>query len=296
MTAPLIFDLDLLNRRRTRVAAMAASHDFLLERVADDFLERLSIVRRAFPLAADVGAHHGLLGRRLTQLPELASSIESLTSVEPTAALLAQCAAPRLQADLETLPLAEASHDLIVSGLSLHLVNDLPGALIQINRALKPDGLFLGALLGGATLTELRQAWLIAETEITGGASPRVAPFADVRDLGSLVQRAGFALPVVDSDIVSVTYADPVALMREVKAMGASNMLLDRRRAPVTRPLLLRAAEIYAERFALPNGRIPATFEILTITAWRPDPTQPKPLKPGSAQVSLKDVLGPDRK
>lgn len=287
MSAPQIFDLELLNRRRTRVAETAASHDFLLDRVAEDLIDRLALVQRKFPLALDLGAHHGPLGRRLRST----SGIEVMTALEPNAALLAQCPSPKLQANLETLPLAEASLDLIVSGLTLQWLNDLPGTLIQICRALKPDGLFLGALLGGATLTELRQAWLIAETEVTGGASPRVAPFADVRDLGGLVQRAGFALPVVDSDVVSVTYADPYALMRELKSMGASNMLVDRRRAPVTRGLLLRAAEVYTERFALPNGRIPATFEILTITAWRPDPSQPKALKPGSAKVSLTDVL-----
>jgi NADH dehydrogenase [ubiquinone] 1 alpha subcomplex assembly factor 5 len=287
MSAPNIFDLDLLDQRRTRAAAAAASHDFLLDRVANDLTDRLALIQRRFPQALDLGAHHGLLGTRL----RLTAGIEVFTALEPNALLLAQCPPPKLQASLEELPLAEASLDLIVSGLSLQWVNDLPGALIQINRALKPDGLFLGALLGGATLHELRQAWLMAETEVTGGASPRVAPFADVRDLGTLVQRAGFALPVVDSDTVSVTYADPLSLMREIKAMGASNMLTDRRRAPVTRRLLLRAAEIYAERFALPNGRIPATFEILTITAWRPDPSQPKALKPGSASVSLADVL-----
>lgn len=292
MSAPKIFDLELLDRRRTRAAPSAASHDFLLDRVADDLIDRLALIQRKFPLALDLGAHHGLLGGRLRST----SGIESLTALEPNASLLAQCAPPKIQASLEAPALPEASLDLIVSGLALQWVNDLPGALIQINRALKPDGLFLGALLGGATLNELRQAWLIAETEVTGGASPRVAPFADVRDLGTLVQRAGFALPVVDSDTVSVTYADPLSLMREIKAMGASNMLADRRRVPVTRRLLLRAAEIYAERFALPNGRIPATFEILTITAWRPDPSQPKALKPGSATVSLKDVLEPRSK
>ena len=287
MSAPKIFDPDLLDRHRTRAAPSAASHDFLLDRVASDLTDRLALIQRKFPQALDLGAHHGLLGTRL----RTTSGIEVFTALEPNASLLTQCPPPKVQASLEALPLAEASLDLIVSGLALQLVNDLPGALIQINRALKPDGLFLGALLGGATLNELRQAWLMAETEVTGGASPRVAPFADVRDLGTLVQRAGFALPVVDSDTVSVTYADPLSLMREIKAMGASNMLTDRRRAPVTRRLLVRAAEVYAERFALPNGRIPATFEILTITAWRPDPSQPKALKPGSATVSLADVL-----
>ena len=181
----------------------------------------------------------------------------------------------------------------MVSGLSLQLVNDLPGALIQINRALKPDGLLLAALLAGETLKELREAWLLAEDEMLGGASPRVAPFTDVRELGRLLQRAGFALPVADSDLVRVTYASPLALMREIKAMGASNMLTERRRIPVTRGLLFRAAEIYQRKFGQPDGRIPATFEIITLTGWVPHESQQKPLSPGSAQVRLADVLKP---
>jgi NADH dehydrogenase [ubiquinone] 1 alpha subcomplex assembly factor 5 len=163
---------------------------------------------------------------------------------------------------------------------------------VQMRRALRPDGLLLAALLGGATLHELRDAWLTAEAEISGGASPRVAPFADVRDLGGLLQRAGFALPVVDSETVTVTYADPLSLMREIKAMGASNMLASRRRQPVTRGLVLRAAEIYTDRFGAADGRVPATFEIITLTAWAPDESQPKPLQPGSAQTRLADALG----
>ena len=195
-------------------------------------------------------------------------------------------------ADDEHLPFGEASLDLAVSGLSLQLVNDVPGALVQLRRALKPDGLLLAALLGGETLKELREAWLIAEEEISGGASPRVAPFGDVRELGALLQRAGFALPVADSDVVRVTYASPLALMHELRAMAASNMLVERRRVPVTRRLLMRAAEVYAERFALPDGRIPATFEIITLTAWVPHESQQKPLAPGSAKLRLADALG----
>ena len=182
--------------------------------------------------------------------------------------------------------------DLVVTALSLQLVNDIPGTLAQIRRALKPDGLMLAALLGGETLKELRQSWLVAEEEICGGASLRVAPFADVRDLGGLLQRAGFALPVADSDVVRVTYATPLALMQELRGMGASNMMSERRRVPVTRRLLLRAAEVYVERFALPDGRVPATFEIITLTAWAPHESQQKPLKPGSAQMRLAEALG----
>lgn len=283
-----IFDRTLLAERRDRASARAGEHDFLLARVADDIAERLAIVRRTFPRAANIGAHHGLVSRRIEGL----AGIENIVDMDSAAALLTQAPGLRVVADEDALPFSDHSLDLVVSGLSLQLVNDLPGALIQIRRALKPDGLLLAALLGGATLKELREAWLAAEAEISGGASPRVAPFADVRDMGGLLQRAGFALPVVDSETVTVTYSDPFALMRELKAMGASNMLTARRRVPVSRRLLLRAAEIYTERFAKVDGRVPATFEILTLTAWAPDPSQPKPLRPGSAQARLADVLG----
>ncbi len=285
---PQIFDRALLLRRRERSAPLAGAHDFLLSRVSDDIAERLAIIRRSFPLAANIGAHHGLLSRRISGL----AGIERIIDVERSGALLGQCDRLRVEADEEALPFAPASLDLVVSGLALHLVNDLPGALVQIRRALKPDGLLLASVLGGETLRELREAWLLAETEVAGGVSPRVAPFADVRDLGALLQRAGFALPVVDSEIVTVTYASPLALMRELKAMGASNMLSSRRRRPVTRRLLERATEIYADRFANADGRVPATFEILTLTAWAPDESQPKPLRPGSAQTRLADALG----
>lgn len=279
--------------RRDRAAGAAGDHDFLLRRVADDLSERLAIVRRDFPLGLDLGSHHGVLGRQLGASP----NVGRLVSLDPSSRMLAQAPSTRVQGRLDALPFAPASFDLVTSGLSLHLVDDLPGALFQIRHVLKPDGLFLAAVLGGQTLKELREAWLFAEDELLGGASPRVAPFADVRDLGGLLQRAGFALPVVDSDTVAVTYASPLALMADIKGMGASNMLLDRRRVPVTRGLLVRAAEIYVERFGLEGGRVPATFEILTLTAWAPHESQPKPLKPGSATSRLADALGvPERK
>jgi SAM-dependent methyltransferase len=288
-----IFDRALLTARRNRAATSAGAHDFLLQRVADDLDERLAIVARTFPMALDLGSHHGVLARRIGASPRVGCMISS----DPAESLLAQAPAPRVAADPEALPFAPASLDLVVSGLALHLVDDLPGTLVQVCRALKPDGLMLAAVLGGETLRELREAWLLAEDEVLGGASPRVAPFADVRDLGSLLQRAGFALPVVDSDLVVVTYADPLSLMREIKAMGASNMLVERRRVPVTRRLLLRAAEIYADRFARADGRVPATFEILTLTAWAPHASQQQPLRPGSAKARLADALGvPERK
>ncbi len=290
--APRIFDRKSIRTRRDRVSRATGGSslpDFLLERVAEDFAERLSLVRRNFPVAVSLGAYHGLLAERLRALP----SIGTIIDVEPSLASLGRARGLKVVADDEALPFAAESLDLVVSGLSLHLVNDLPGALIQIGRALKPDGLFLGALLGGETLKELREAWILAEDELLGGASPRVAPFADVRELGGLLQRAGFALPVADNDVIEVTYASPLALMQEIKAMAASNPLTERRRTPVTRGLLLRAAEIYQERFGRPGGRVPASFEIVTLTGWAPHESQQKPLRPGAAEVSLKDVLKP---
>ena len=287
--APLIFDRALLRRRRQRAASAPLPHpDFLLDRVAHDFADRLSVVKRQFPLALNLGFQTQSLSKVLRPLAQIGSIVEADAVPSPAERASAQ----HIVADDDALPFAEQTFDLAVSGLSLHLVNDLPGALIQIRRCLKPDGLMLAALLGGQTLHELRQAWLIAEEELTGGVSPRVAPFADVRDLGRLLQRAGFALPVADTDVVHVTYASPFGLMAEIKAMGASNMLCERRRVPVTRGLLMRAAQIYAERFGLADGRIPATFEIITLTAWVPHESQPKPLQPGSAQMRLVTALG----
>lgn len=286
--APQIFDNVLMRRRRDRYADGASAHDFLLRRVADDFAERLSIVRRTFAAAFNAGAYHGIVSHILRQR----ANLPSIVNVEVSSKMLAQYEGPSIEAEVEILPLVPESADLIVSGLSWQLVNDVPGILAQARRALKPDGLLLAAVLGGETLKELREAWLLAETEILGGASPRVAPFADIRDLGALLQRAGFALPVADSDVFQVTYESPIALMKDLQAMAASNMLVERRRVPVTRRLLFRAAEIYSERYALADGRIPATFEIITLTAWVPHESQQKPLKPGSATARLADALG----
>lgn len=287
--APLApYDRGLLRARRRRAADFARAHDFLLQRVAEDLADRLSIIQRRFEVAANIGAHHGVLSQRLRSLKNVGWMID----MDSVGELLAACEGPRVLADEEALPFGAETLDLAVSGLALQHVNDLPGTLVQIRRALKPDGLLLASLLGGGTLAELGAAWLAAEAEITGGASPRVAPSIDLRDLGSLLQRAGFALPVVDSDVVQVAYASPLALMRDIKAMGASNVLTARRRTLTRRDVLARAAQIYQERHAREDGRVLATFEILTITAWAPDPSQQKPLKPGSAAMRLADALG----
>jgi SAM-dependent methyltransferase len=283
-----IFDRELMVRRRDRFAAVATEHDFLLERVADDLMQRLAFIRRRFPVAVNLGAYHGVVGRHLR-----ASGVADMViDVELSKRLVERCARPSVRADEELLPFRAASLDLVVSGLALHLVNDLPGALAQIRRALKPDGLLLAALLGGRTLYELREAFVLAEAEHDSGASPHVAPFADVRDLGGLLQRAQLALPVADSDCIVVHYSDPFALMHELQAMGASNMLRERRRRPMRRRTLLRAAQIYAERRARPDGRIPATFEIVTATGWAPHENQQQPLQPGSGRRRLADALG----
>src|SRR6185295_8250415 len=285
---PLIFDRALLRQRRQRAATAASRHEYLIAQAAQDLIERLAIVRRRFPVAVNLGAHHGLLGAGLQALP----GIEVVVQMEAAGGLLRQCSGLRVQADEEALPFRSRSLDLVVSALALQLVNDLPGTLLQIRHALKPDGLLLAAMLGGATLHELRTAFFLAEEEIEGGASPRVAPFADVRDLGALLLRAGFALPVADTQTVTVTYPDALALMRELKAMGAGNVLRARRRRPLRRATLLRAVEHYADRFGLPNGRVPATFEVVTLTGWAPHESQQQPLRPGTAAVRLAEALG----
>jgi SAM-dependent methyltransferase len=219
--------------------------------------------------------------------------VETLFHADRTQDFLRQVPSPRLAvvAEAEMLPFALHSFDLVLSNLDLHWANDLPGALLQLRRALKPDGLLLAALLGGATLAELRRALLEAELAQEQGVSPRVSPFADARDLGALAQRAGFALPVVDSDTIEVTYPDAFALMRDLRAMGETNAVTERRRGFTRRATLLRAAAAYAELFGRPDGRIPATFEVITLTAWAPDESQPKPLRRGSAVARLAAAL-----
>jgi SAM-dependent methyltransferase len=220
--------------------------------------------------------------------------VAHLTQCDLSPAMARRAAAngwPTLAADEEALPFAPASFDLALSALGLHWVNDLPGALLQLRGCLKPDGLFLGAMLGGDSLHELRVALMEAETEVAGGLSPRVSPFAEVRDCGGLLQRAGFALPVVDSDTITVTYADPLALMRELRGMGEANANRERLRGGTRAGVFARAAERYAERYAGPDGRIPLTFQVLYLTAWAPHESQPQPLRPGSARTRLADAL-----
>jgi SAM-dependent methyltransferase len=285
MSAPLVFDRALVRRRLAR-AMRRGYADFLLRRAIEDLDERLGTVLRRFPLAADIATPTPLLAERLGASERIGDVIR----IAPVAELPGS--GLTLVGDAEALPFAPERFDLAVSLLALHSVNDLPGALIQIRRALKPDGLFVGCLLGGATLSELRQAFTEAEAEKEGGVSPRVAPFADVRDLGGLLQRAGFALPVTDIEPLTVRYPDPFALFRDLRAMGLTNALAARRRTPLRRATLMRAAELYAQRFADPDGRLRATFELAWLSGWAPHASQQRPLAPGSAKTRLADALG----
>jgi SAM-dependent methyltransferase len=279
----LIFDRALLRARRRRAETLGAE-TFLLERVAEDLADRIAVVNRRFAFAADIGSPGDIIVKALCDRHLVDSVVHMGTDVFFDNFT-------QVIADEEALPLADGVLDIAVSALSLHHVNDLPGALLQIRRALKPDGLFLAALLGGETLTELRQAFTQAEAEIDGGASPRVAPFADLRDLGALLQRAGFALPVADVDRVVVRYSNAFALMQDLRRMGATNALRERRRKPLRRKTLLRMSEIYGERFADPDGRVRATFDIVWLSGWSPHESQQKPLMPGSAARRLADAL-----
>jgi SAM-dependent methyltransferase len=288
---PLLFDRALHRRRLDRAAPTFPVAGFLKARAAEDAVARLETIMRNFEVAVDLGARDGVLARALASSPAR-ERVGLLIETDLSAAMLAGRAGPRIVADEERLPFAEESLNLVVSALSLHWTNDLPGALIQIRRALKPDGLFLGFLFGGATLTELRQSLMQAEAELSGGAGPRVSPFADLQDAAGLLQRAGFALPVADIDQVRVTYAHPLELIGDLRAMGESNVLLERARRPLARAVLARACEIYAERFPAEGGRVSATFEILTLTGWAPHESQQKPLRPGSAKMRLADALG----
>jgi len=283
---PLLFDRPLLRAHRRR-ARVLGPETFLLDRAAADLGERLSVVLRRFDVAVDLGTPTDAV-RDI-----LAASGKAGTIVAATADIAnAGSAFLRVAADEEALPFADASLDLVVSVLALQFVNDLPGTLIQIRRALKPDGLFMAALIGGESLAELRSAFAEAESEVEGGISPHVLPFADVRELGALLQRAGFALPVVDSERLVVRYDSAFTLMQDLRRMGAGNILFERRRTPLKRQTLERMATIYAERFADADGRLRAGFEMIWLSGWAPHGSQQKPLKPGSAAQRLADALG----
>lgn len=283
-----IFEQTLLDvRRRRALARPLEGSDFLLRTAVDDLLDRLAVVKREFAIAIDLATPLPLLADRLSSLAQVGMVVRLDRLVETVS-----FTGIGLVGDPVLLPFRDGSLDLVASALALHWVTDLPGCLAQIQRALKPDGLFIANLLGGETLHELRESFTIAEAELTGGASPRVAPFAELREIGALLQRTGFALPVVDQDRVTVRYADALALMRDLRAMGATNALVERVRTPLRRDVLMRAAAIYAERFSDTDGRIRATFDIVSLSGWAPHESQQKPLRPGSAKARLADALG----
>jgi SAM-dependent methyltransferase len=286
-SSPVIIDRALLRARGRRALALGPS-GFLADRVAEDMADRLAAVLRSFPYGLDLGTPTDALRRALAGSRKVGSIIVANALAETQAGRAGLAVA----ADEEALPFRDGALDLVVSGLALHFVNDLPGTLVQIRRVLKPDGLFMAALFGGDTLTELRASFAAAEAEMEDGISPRVLPFADLRDLGSLLQRAGFALPVTDVDRLTVRYPSPLALMHELRRMGATNPLIDRSRRPLRRATLARMLEIYAQRFADPDQRIRATFEIVFLSGWAPHESQQQPLAPGSARARLADALG----
>lgn len=279
---PAIFDARRRAARLARSERLFATADFLHDRAAENAVNSLEVILRDFPDVVDLSAHPGPFARRLAT-----SDAANRVGVAASFADTNLRAAPGEQ----HLPLADQSQDLIVSLMSLHWANDLPGALAQIRRALKPDGLFMGTLLGAATLKEMRDALTQAELEVRGGAQARVSPFADGFDGAALLQRAGFALPVSDVDRVTVRYPDLLALVRDLRAMGETNVLAGEVR-PLTRTITARAAQIYAERYAEADGRIRVTFEIIHLAGWAPHENQQKPLARGSAQVRLADALG----
>jgi SAM-dependent methyltransferase len=280
--SPIVFDRSLHRRRRLRATTLPPA-DFLLDHVAGELADRLGMVLRRFDIAVDLGTPGDAVRASLRKLDAVGTIVG--------ADVIAR-GKPFVVADEEALPFRDTSLDLVVSGLALHFANDVPGVLAQIRRALKPDGLFVAALFGGETLIELRQAFAEAESEIDGGVSPRVAPFADLRQLGALLQRAGFALPVIDVERVIARYDSAFALMHDLRRMGATNPLVARRRVPLRRKTLMRMAEIYARRFADGDGRIRASFDVVWLSGWAPHPDQQQPLRPGSAKLRLAEALG----
>jgi len=286
-----IFDRRVVRHHRDRAAARLSDHDFLFREVADRLADRLADINRTFGRAVELGARAGILRDAISAGGKIATLIETSLSA-------AHGRDNRLDviADEEFQPFAANSMDLVLSNLSLHWTNDLPGTLIQIRRALKPDGLFMAAMLGGNTLMELRQALIEAETALTGGVSPRISPFADLGDAAGLLQRAGFALPVADTDTITVTYSDAFALMRDLRGMGEANAVAARTIGFTRRAVLLDAAARYAASYGGADGRIPATFQILYLAGWAPHESQQKPLRPGSAVTSLAEALGTDER
>lgn len=282
-----IFNRKALQRNRARAARKNADVSFLLNEVMDELAFRLSAINRNFETSICLGTHLGIGTDEL----DASGKISNLIHLDPSIEMMEPILGPKIIAEEECLPLKDACVDCVISPLSLQWVNDLPGCLIQIRRALKPDGLFMAALIGGESLQELRTSFISAESNLTNGAHQRVSPFVDVKAFGGLLQRAGFALPVIDREIRTVRYDTPLGLMQDLRHMGASNILNARAKRFLRRDVLAKMMEHYAQNFADPDGRIRASFEIIYVSAWAPDDSQPKPLKPGSATHSLAEAL-----
>jgi SAM-dependent methyltransferase len=287
----IIFDRAAVRSHRERAAAAPATTRFLHRAVTERLVDRLHDVRHDFARVLDLGAGDGALSGLLAE----AGRSADIVSFDPAFGF-ARRLPMAVVGEEEALPFRAHSFDLVVSALGLHWTNDLPGALLQLRHILKPDGLLLATLFGGRTLWELQEVLIVAELEVASGAAPRVSPFADVPDCGALLQRAGFALPVVDSETLTVTYPHLFALMQDLRAMGETNAQQTRQRGATRRALFLRAAELYRERFGDGAGRIPATFQLINLTGWAPAAGQPKPLKPGSAAARLADALGSEER
>jgi len=295
-----VFDRRLVAQRRDRAAQHLAAHAFLLDEVGARLVDRLGLIRRTFSRILDLGSHDGRLSHRLLTVRAISEQNNrheviccdlSRRQIAVARAGAGAELAGAVVADEEWLPFRPGSFDLVLSNLSLHWVNDLPGCLIQIRRLLRPDGLFLAAMPGGDTLHELRQALMDAELALSGGFAPRISPFAHVRDAGALLQRAGFALPTVDTDVLTVSYENLFRLLADLRGMGETNASLARHRRPVGRTLFTEAARRYTELFAEADGRLPATFQILYLCGWAPAESQPKPIRRGSATTRLAEAL-----
>lgn len=288
----LVFDRALVRRRRERAVAAGDRHDFLFAEVALRLADRLVDVKRRFGTGLDLGTRAG----HMTRAALATGRVDLLYACDPSPFLSARAPVTAVTADEEALPFAPASLDLVVSSLALHWVNDLPGALLQARRILRPDGLFLAAMLGGDTLRELREVLMEAELAVTGGAAPRVSPMADLKDAAGLLGRAGFALPVADRDTVTVAYSDVVGLLRDLSRMGESNAVRLRRPGPLGRAVIAETARLYGLRHGFGEGRIRASFEVIYLSGWAPAETQQKPLRPGAAQFRLADALGAEER
>jgi len=291
---PQVFDRKAQRDHRNRAARRLAEHDYLFRMGAERLTERLLDIKRQFPQVLDLGCRSGRVAEVLATSSDF--GIMNILQADISSAMAAQAhrlySHPTVVCDEELLPFCNESFDLILSNLSLHWVNDLPGSLIQIRQCLRPDGLFCASLFGAGTLSELREVFLESEMDVKGGVSLRISPFAEVRDLGGLLQRAGFSLPVVDTDKITVTFTDVFQLMADLRGMGETNAIFDRQKTFTGREIFAKTAALYAQRYGMEDGRIPASFHIITLTAWAPHATQPKPLRRGSATASLADALG----